>query len=724
MKQPRFPLSLLSMAAVAALVLPAGHASAQSTTTATDAKAPATATLETVTVRASADASAGGLKAPYAGGQVARGGRVGILGSQDIMDTPFSITNYTQKLIQDQQAASIGDVLQNDPAVRVARGFGNYQQAYFVRGLPVFSDDMAYNGLYGLLPRQYLATEFLERVEVLRGASAFLNGAAPGGSGLGGAINAVPKRAPNEALNEITLGIDSGGQGYVAGDFARRFGPDQAVGVRLNLAQRDGKTTVDEAKKKLTVAALGLDFHTGNLRLSADIGYQDNQLKANQPSITIASGPIPSAPDASKNYGQPWNYSNERDTFGTIRAEYDITRDWTVWGAYGMRNGDEANDLSNPSADAAGNLSYVRSVVTRSDRITTGEIGVRGQFKTGDVGHTLVLSAATYRGKTDAPSQFADFFAPVVSGTLANPVAIAPPPLIYTFQSPSDTRTSSLAVSDTISLLQDSLKITLGARRQSFKDTIATPNYEESRVTPVGGIVYKVNKMVSVYGSYVEGLVKGDTAPATFGFSPAQPVVNAGVAFKPYQTKQGELGVKVDLGRVGGSLSVYDARKPTYAVNPTTLVFEQSDRVTNRGVEASIFGEAAPGLRILGGAVYTNAKVESTGLRSIGVPKFQGNIGVEWDVPGVSGLSLNSRVLYTGSQYADSANTQEVPSWTTLGLGARYAMVVGGKDVTLRLRVDNVANRNYWASAGGYPGAGYLVLGDPRTFTLSGTVAF
>ena len=693
---------------------PAGAASAP----ATSAAAPV-ATLAPVTVRASADASAGGLKAPYAGGQVARGGRVGILGSQDVMDTPFSITNYTQKLIQDQQAASIGDVLLNDPAVRVARGFGNYQQAYFVRGLPVFSDDMAYNGLYGLLPRQYLAAELVERVEVLRGASAFLNGAAPGGSGLGGAINVMPKRAPNEALNEITLGVDSGGQGYVAADIARRFGPDQSTGVRLNLARRDGDTTVDDAKRELALASIGLDFHTGSFRLSADVGYQDQKLTNAQPSVTIASGPIPSAPDARRDLGQPWNFSNERDTFATVRAEYDIARDWTVWGAYGLRNGDEATDLSNPTANAAGQLNYLRFAGTREDRVRTGEIGVRGQFKTGDIGHTLVVSAATYRGKTDAPSQFADF-AGVTAGTLTNPVAIAPPALSpFVYQTLTETKTQSFAISDTVSLLQDTLKITLGARSQTFKDT----GYNESRVTPVGGVVYKVSKQVSVYGSYVEGLVKGDIAPVSFGF-PAQPVANAGQVFAPYQTKQGEVGVKLDLGRIGGSLSLYDARKPTYAVDPTTLVFAQTDKVSNRGIEATVFGEAMPGLRLLGGAVYTKAKVESTGLQSIGVPKFQMNLGAEWDVPAVAGLALTSRVLYTGMQYADSANTQQVPSWTTLGIGARYAMVVAGRDVTLRARIDNLTNRNYWASAGGYPGAGYLVLGDPRTVTVSGTLSF
>ena len=57
----------------------------------------------------------------YAGGQVARGGRVGLLGTRDLMDTPFSITSYTNELIQDRQARSVGDVLQNDAGVRAAR---------------------------------------------------------------------------------------------------------------------------------------------------------------------------------------------------------------------------------------------------------------------------------------------------------------------------------------------------------------------------------------------------------------------------------------------------------------------------------------------------------------------------------------------------------------------------------------------------------------------------
>ncbi|MFQ6691078.1 TonB-dependent receptor plug domain-containing protein, partial [Bordetella pertussis] len=145
----------------------------------------------------------------FAGGQVATGAKVGILGTRDNLETPFSITAYTNELIQDRQAKGVGDVLQNDPGVRVARGFGNFQESYFIRGFILSSDDIAYNGLYGLLPRQYISTQLFERVEVLRGASAFLTGAPPSGGGIGGVINLVPKRAPNEPLTRFSAGYGS-----------------------------------------------------------------------------------------------------------------------------------------------------------------------------------------------------------------------------------------------------------------------------------------------------------------------------------------------------------------------------------------------------------------------------------------------------------------------------------------------------------------------------------
>ncbi|HEX7890270.1 MAG TPA: TonB-dependent receptor [Ramlibacter sp.] len=728
-------LTPVAFAAALAFHLPASHAQT----------APATGerTLATVKVEASADASAEGLSPAYPGGQVARGGRAGILGTRDAQETPFSITSYTNDLIQDRQARSVGEVLQNDPGVRVARGFGNFQESYFIRGFVLGSDDVAYNGLFSLLPRQYIATELFERVEVLRGASAFLTGANPGGGGLGGSINLLPKRATKEPLTRVTVGAGSGGQGNVAADIGRRFGPDGAAGIRVNAAYRDGGTAVDGEKAKLGLASVGLDWRSRDVRLSGDLGWQDNRLRATRPNVSLgAVTGVPTPPDASSNFAQPWSFSNERDVFGTLRGEWDLTPATTAWAAYGARRSNEANSLANLTVDNAttGAASTSRFDNTRKDRVDTGEVGLRGKLRTGAIGHEWVVSAARFQAERD--NAFGFDFLNTLATNLYRPVSHPQPAFgPFTFfggdlANPVRTgRTvlTSFAVGDTLSLVDDRLLLTLGLRHQklaissyAFGTGELQSTYERSRNSPAVAAVWKFDRQWSAYANYIEGLTQGDTAPATAN---GRPVANAGRALAPYVSKQKEIGVKYDGGRLGGSLALFSTRKPRGLVDASG-VFTDGGADRHQGAELNLFGEATRGLRLLGGATWLDARQQSTGSpttdgkRVIGVPRFQATLGAEWDVPALQRLALDARVVHTGGSYVDSANTLKVPGWTRLDLGARYLVEVGGRAVTLRARVDNATNRNYWASAGGFPGIGYLVVGAPRTFTLSASVDF
>jgi iron complex outermembrane receptor protein len=736
MHQTAFRHSTLS---AAILLLAAAQADAQSATAAVAAPAPAAggAEVQQVVISASADASAGGLKAPYAGGQVARGGRVGLLGSQDVMETPFNITNYTSKIIQDYQAASLADVLQNDPGVRVTRGFGNFQQAYMVRGLVVYSDDISCNGLYGLLPRQYLAAPLVERVEVLRGASAFINGAAPGGSGLGGAVNVSPKRAANAPQAEVTVSVD-GGQVSEAIDVGRRFGVHKELGLRANIVHSEGHSSVKGEHDKLDAALLGADWHMGNVRVSADIGSQDNLIRGATPNITV-SGPIPFAPHADKQIAQPWTYSHERDTFGTLRAEVDLASGITAWAAGGFREGHEDNQLENTTVNGAtGAQSLYASVNARRDTIKTGEVGLRASFATGPVKHTIVGSYGAYQSVSKNAYAFSDFFNPASAGTLYDTQFVPLPAETYlvggTLSHPLTTQrlvTSSEALADTLNFLDGSVLLTLGARRQEIENTsfnygdgsVLTPASKDARITPIAGLVFRANKQVSLYATYVEGLQAGDVAPQKyFGTGGSTTVVNANQSFKPYQTRQAEVGVKVDTGKYGFTVSLFQSRKPTYGVNTANSTFELLSTQRNRGAELSVYGEALPGVRVLGGASFLDAKL--AGKDAIGSPKSQFNLGFDFDVPSVEGLALIIRGVRTDKQYADAANTQVVPSWNRFDIGGRYAFDVQSHEVTLRAGVSNVTNRNFWASSGGYPGAGYLTVGAPRTLTVSATFAY
>lgn len=736
MLHPAFALSPVSLALLA-LCAPVWAQTA----------APADTTLPTAVATASADASAEGLAPAYAGGQVARGGRVGILGTQDVMDTPFSTTSYTNELILDRQAKSVGEVLQNDPGVRVARGFGNFQESYFMRGFILSSDDVAYNGLYSLLPRQYIATELFERVEVLRGASAFLNGATPGGGGLGGAINLLPKRAPNEPLNRVSVGFGPGTQGSVAADFARRFGADDSFGLRLNAGYRDGETAVEDEQAHTSVTSVGFDWRSRDARVSADLGFQENKLKQTRTNVTLSGvSAVPEVPDAEQNFAQPWSYSNERDLFGTLRGEYDLNKSLTAWAAYGFRRSDEANSLANltvTNATTGAGTTY-RFDNTREDRVDTGELGLRGRFATGAVGHEWVLAGSYF--ELEKRNAYVMDWRNTLATNLYNPVSYGLPAFSSTALRGNDlaspalngmTRLSSVALGDTLSLLGDSLLVTLGARHQNIRSRsyaynthVASDEYDDSRISPVAGAVYKFGKQVSLYANYIEGLVQGEQAPTSSG---GLAITNAGEMLSPYVSKQKEIGAKYDGGRLGAGVALFSTAKPRSLLTPVgggqaTFSSEGEDR--HQGLELTVYGEAMPGLRLLGGLTLLDAEQRETGVAStegkrvIGVPRQQATLGTEWDVPGLRGLALDGRVVYTGSSYADAANTLKVDGWTRLDIGARYLLDVSGKLVTLRARIDNVTNESYWASVGGYPGNGYLVVGAPRSYGLSATLDF
>ena len=736
-----FKLSPFALAAVLMI-----HAVAQAQTTSAAAD-PATAEpkqMETVVITASADASAEGLSKAYAGGQVARGGRMGILGNVDMMNSAFSNTAYTQQFIADQQARSVGDLLESDPGVRLSRGYGNFQEVYMIRGFELDSDDVAYNGLYGVLPRQYVSPELLERVEVFRGASSFLNGAAPGGSGIGGAINLVPKRAGNTPLTEVTVGVESGGHTYAAIDVGRRFGDNNQYGVRINAAKRQGETAIENEKHDVGMLSIGLDYRGRDLRLSADVGYQNYDLTDPRPSVTTSGVTVlPAAPDAKTNFAQPWSYSKEHDIFGTVRGEYDLTKDVTAWAAFGDRSTRESNSLSNPALsdnNGDGAATVYRFDNRRKQTIRTGEVGIRGKLQTGSVDHTLVASWSGHWN--DARNAYALGFgsnAAESDTSIYNPVNLPSPTLGTPGGDMNDPKTtqktilSSFAVADTLGLLNDTVLVTVGLRHQQINDTAyaydtqaSTSHYKESANTPVAGIVYKVAKNTSLYANYIEALVEGAVASGTDASN--LPVSNLGQIFSPYKSRQKEVGIKYDAGKLGMSAAYFTTDKPLLAVEGTVAGMFGQQR--NQGVELSMFGMPAKDVRVLGGLTLLDTEQRDTtqgltnGKDAVGVPDTQLNLSGEWDLPAVPGLTLTARTVYTSSQYADLANTKQLPSWTRVDLGARYLTTIADHAVTFRARIDNVANRNYWASAGSAFNAGYLVLGAPRTFVLSGTVAF
>ncbi|MDM0120619.1 TonB-dependent receptor [Variovorax arabinosiphilus] len=697
----------------ASLALLAAGATAQTTTS---------TTLQEVVVSDQTEAI-GGLQKTYSGGQFARGGSLGILGITDLMNVPFSTTNYTSELIENQQALTIADVVMNDASVRTLAARGGYGDDFQVRGFTVNSRDVGMNGLVGLAPATRIPLEMIERVEVLKGPGSFTSGTGPNNS-IGGSINVVTKRAADVPLTRLTTTYMGKAQFGTHLDVGRRFGEDNQWGVRANGVWRNGEGNVDGGRQRLGLGSLGVDYAGSRLRWSLDALTTSGKTTEFRPQIAFRSG-ITQAPAVPDNRSSFYPGADMTDKAKTVmsRLEFDVNDNTTVFAGVGYS--DVSTDQNFPTAvtrpvdlrpNTQGNFSVNNGYYDEYNKTTSAEVGVRTRFKTGSIGHSVVLAANTLQRET---GYFYQLTTTPVASNLYNPSAL--PAINFARGEPSktgDLAMHSIAVADTMSFFNDRFLVTLGLRDQTInqKSVNGSTAYDASAITPLVGLVFKPVQNISVYGNYTAGLMAGGIAGAT--------AANRGEIFAPQKSKQYEVGVKADWGTLTTQAALYQITRPNSMTDPVTQVYSFGGEQRNRGLELTMYGELQRGLRAMASASFNDAKLTRTaggvnqGNDANGVPDRTFNVGLDWDMPWVPGLSLNGRVINTSSTYYDAANLLRMPSWTRVDLGARYATKIAGKPVVLRANLENVADKAYWVTST------YVTVGAPRTLMLSAQIDF
>jgi iron complex outermembrane receptor protein len=682
-------------------------------------------TLDTTNINARYN-SATALPQTLAGGQVARGARLGMLGNKDVMDTPFSVTSYTAKTLADLQTVTVADALERDPSVRSTGQTGGIVDSFFIRGFPIGEGnlgELAFDGVYGVAPNYRVFTDYAERVEVLKGPGALMYGISPN-SGVGGVINIVPKRPLDEDLTRFTGSYASDSQVGGHLDLSRRFGSENQFGVRFNGNLQGGDTAVDDQHRDLGVGAIALDYRGERLRLNLDYISQKESWEAASRPFTIAPGvDVPSAPNGRTNLPQDWGWSDTKEQSALLGGEYDLSDNVTVFAHAGggrsdvKRLSDQVPRILNDAGDTSNIPGYYKFNVDRS----TADVGLRGVFATGPITHTTTIMATRYqdelsRGITNGTAILSNIYHPVdvPQQYLSSPKV----------QRVSESELSGVALTDTLSMLDDRFQLTLGVRRQDIESRnynaagAVSSKYSDNATTPLVGVVVKPWQDVSLYYNYVEGLSKGDIAPGTAS--------NAGETFAPYESKQHEIGVKYEHGTFMTTLALFQIEKPSGEIGAGNVFSVQAEQ-RNRGVELSMYGEVAKGTRLMGGVTVLDGELTASataanrGNKPVGVPDVQANLWAEWDTPWLEGFTLTSGAIYTDRQYVNQANTQQLDAWTRFDAGARYATKIEGRPTTFRATVQNVFDREYWSGVASY---GAFSPGYPRTLQLSATVDF
>lgn len=647
-------------------------------------------------------------EAPYMGGGVARRGSIGVLGAADIMDTPFSTTNYTSQLLEDQQARTLADAVVNEASVRVQTSTSGFSEDFQIRGFSVGSGDVGVNGLYGLSSGNRMPAAMMERVEVLKGPGTLMYGISPGGS-VGGNINIVTKRAGDKPLTRVTGTYESKAIFGAHVDVGRRFGETGEWGVRFNGVYRKGDNTLDDSKVEFGLAALALDYRSSNLRWVVDAYAQREDTdgfrgqSGFRPNVTR----VPDAPSGHRAM-YPGVELTMRDSTISSRLEYDLAPNVMLYAAAGYHYGASEQDF--PSArgqdaiDMAGNLRVSNAWYDAATRNKTGEIGARATVEGLGVKHLISVSAS--RLEQESGSFY--LTAPAGSAVASNIYHPAPlPPMSGERQSPtttSGTELSSVALTDTLSFFDNRLFVTGGVRKQKvvakniLAGGVSKTSYDASATSPLLGIVVKPLSNVSVYTNFTSGLSRGSTAPDT--------AANAGEVFAPYKSKQYEAGVKVEQGKLLTGISVFQIDRPNAVTDPVTTIYSMDGNQRNRGLELSVMGEAVRNLRLMASATFYDAELQRTvggvndGNDANGVPKRALSAGLDWDLVQVPGLSFNARAVHTSDIPLNPTNTLYLPSWTRLDIGARYRTSLMDKPVILRASVENAANKAFWLASG------------------------
>ncbi|WP_333631737.1 TonB-dependent siderophore receptor [Agrobacterium cavarae] len=685
-----------------------------------------------------ATATIGQPAAAFSGGQVSTEARLGALGNRPIKDTPFSITAYTAKLIRDQQAQTVADITLNDPSVRADAPPFSERDSFLIRGFPVVNLDIFYDGLpYIANPRRHFL-EGIEQVQVLKGPSNFING---GIGRVGGTINLVPKRAADEPLTRLTTGYRSDSQLWTHADVGRRFGESDEWGIRANGSFRGGETSLDHNDTRIGVASLGIDYRGEDFRASLDLSHSTQRLDSPTSLFNSASAglsAIPRAPNGRINTANPFEYLDSSYNMVAGRLEYDVLDNTTIYAAAGASRYREdfltsSYTILNSNGDASVAFGYnPQEIIGYS-----GETGIRSEFETGEIEHKLNASLSVslnqnHRGYFN-PSALGF---PTYTTNIYNPIYL-PSGSVNTSGLPrsnnlgrfAELLSTSLSLSDTASLFDDRLELTIGGRYQDMRSEgfntrpSAGPAgfrnylYQEARFSPAVAATYKLQDNISLYANYVEALTEGAIAPATAS--------NAGQIFPPFVNKQKEVGLKYDTGSTMLTAALFEIRQASGFT--TSGVFGVNGLQINRGLELTAYGEPSDGVRLLGGVTFLDAELARTnggtfnGKRAPGVPEISISLYGEYDLPWVEGLTATGRVVYSGSTYYNQANTQKVDSWTRVDLGARYKFErENGKAVELRANVENVFNEDYWASSA----RGWLAAGAARTFMVSASFDF
>ncbi|GAB7533237.1 TonB-dependent siderophore receptor [Pseudomonas sp. 3A(2025)] len=656
-------------------------------------------------------------------GYVAKRGTAGTKTDTALVETPYSVSVVTRQQIEAQQPKTVSQALRYTPGINTELAGPQFvTDQMTIRGFQQGTGRMLRDGTRTFLPN-FLGWDApepygLERIEVLRGASSVLYGAAdPGGQ-----INLISKRPTVQPLHEVQL--QGGNHDYRQGalDLGDAIDDEGVWSYRLTGLLREGDAQTGHITNRRQFLAPSLSYRPDeNTELTLLAEYQKQT--GNFANALPAAGTLNR--DARGRLGRDtyvgdsaYDFmTNEKTSLGYV-FEHRFDEVWTVrqnlrYSDYRQASSELA--IFGPAGDQFSRYNDQRS---GNGRLFTLDNQIQANFSTGPIEHTL-LAGVDYNDGVFKQKQTLDFV--LQTFDLFNPVYGQPLTFLPFSSADYEQKMKQTGVYLQNQFRFDQWVLLLGGRYDQAvdqNDARSPQTLTDEAFSGRAGLLYLFDNGLAPYISYSESFlpVAGFTADSS--------------PLKPEQGRQYEIGLKYEPPGANSlyTLAAFDLTRQNYT--ETVAGFSrQEGEVRSRGIELEARTEPVQGLSLIGSYTWNDVEVTRSEAGNKGntpfrVPEHMASL---WGIytfqsSPLNGLSLGAGTRYVGSTYGDTANSFKVDSFTVVDAQASYKL--GKLDARLdgaelSLNASNLFDKRYVTGCYSDVGCQY---GQQRT--VYGTVGY
>ena len=651
-----------------------------------------------------------------------------------VQETPQSITVITRQRMDDQKLGSLNEVLEATVGVSsFNQGIGTdldqpYSRGFLISNYQVDGLPRSASKLYSL----NASTAMYDRVEVIRGATGLMSGMGSPGA----AINLVRKRPT--ATPQASLSAEAGSWDHygLGADLSGPLNDAGNIRSRLVLEVDDQNSWLDRYQSRSALVYNVTEFDLGEQTLLS-VGFTHQRNDNEQPLRSgvplyyrdnFVNGQRINLP-RSYNNAPDWTFYDTRETSVFAGLDQQFDNGWTgkLEISHALYDQDAISYYQYGGIDPTTGLGSATAPAkwVQTDRQDSLDAYLSGPFSLFGREHELVVG-----GAWSSLHSHADNYGWLWSwnsnydGTLGNVwdwdgSGANRPDFKRSGKTFTDVKQYSAYLTSRFNLT-DATHLILGSRVVDWKsDAVTTTSAggrskqsqkESGVVVPFGGLVYDIDDIWSLYGSYTQI------------FNPQNGSVRDinNQSLDPEEGSAYEAGIKAGLrdGRLIASLALFRVEQDNVAEYDGTLsAYRQLQGITTRGLELELNGELADGWNIAGGYAYSLSE-DADGQRAMSrVPRHNVKAFTTYRLTGAldkltvgGGFNWKSRYGYEGEGYP----VQE--SVVIASAMARYQLT---PQIETTLHVNNLFDRTYYASI-----TENGVYGEPRNVVMGVKYSF